>query len=159
MAANGHYRTAETLAKAEALHTGGHPHPWVPLSWGTQLLAESRTAEAVLQFYQSYQSISSAQAEYDPRAGYLWSLSLYYGWYAYEKLQKPRDAERLLNIVMNSTFYPATLACLQSSKVALATCLTDVRTSILCSAWQNPMVPRLPQVRPLRIDPCEHGPK
>ncbi len=149
-----HYGSEESFRDFESTVTGGRPHPWVSLNQARQRLLEGSIEDALADLEGLSRQLETAGFARDARAGLYWSLAQYYLWLGNESAGKTDSSSKPLRRLLGSTYFPATLACLQDDRVPVESCLTAERVAHLCSYYHNRSIPPLPQIRKMRKNPC-----
>jgi len=148
------YSEPEIFDEVEIHLNGRHASPWIQTDLGAKKLARGELRGALTHFYGAHESITLSQANEDSRAGMHWSLSLYLIWLTHEKLGERDSSLVALKRLLGASFYPAGLACLQDDRVPLEFCLQAELKDNYCAYQNNPLLPRAPQVNPVRLNPC-----
>lgn len=154
-----HYHDQLSFYKHEKMVTRDI-HPFVRLDMANQAYIQGDYSTALATYYNVYKSVPLEAARVSHRAAVFWLLGVYGGHITSIKMGDTQSAKQSFNILMSSTYFMSTLACLQNPDVDLNICKDEKRRSNFCIYALNRNFPRLQQARELRISVEEycHGP-
>ena len=135
----------------------GDVHPFLRMDLANQEWKKGNQEMALQTWFNIYQRIPLDVAKQSNRAGLFKMLSLYRGWWAYEKMGKGKESYKLLPQLLGNTYYLSTAVCLQDSRVPIDKCLDNrKKLKSFCEyyLWSN--IPRIDQAHPFRIDIKPH---
>jgi hypothetical protein len=130
----------------------GADHPYLDLEQAERELQAGNPDAAIKTLYQIYEKIPRDSAAQSLRAGVFWSHGLYDAWRVYELSGNEAKALEVYRVLRNSTYFPATHACLQIPSIPVDECLKDDRTGHFCDSL-GLAYSKMKTVRPYRVDP------
>jgi hypothetical protein len=145
-----HFKDQRSFSAYET-EIAGADHPYLDLEQADFELQAGNPEAAIKTLHRIYEKIPIESAAQSLRAGVFWSQGLYEAWRVYEGSGNETKALEVYRVLRNSTYFPATHACLQIPSIPIEDCLKDDRKTHFCDSLGFGYS-RMKTVRPYRID-------